>query len=92
MGAKNAAESILYLWVLPAADLGIKITHLLSVLQPKGIVFMKGYLANGTTIKRSYTPIIVCTKYAVLRRNYLIKSSHILLLSFHNLLKQIDYI
>ena len=46
---------------------------------------------NGTTIKRSYTPIIVCTKYVVLRHNYLIKSSHILLLSFHNLPKQIDF-
>ena len=27
--------------------MGIKITHLLSVLQPKGIVFTKGYLKTA---------------------------------------------
>ena len=46
-GRRNAAESILYLWALPAADYGQKITHLLSVLQPKGIVFTKGYLKTA---------------------------------------------
>ena len=33
-------------------------------------------LKNGTTIKRSYASVIVCTTYSVLRLHYLVNNSH----------------
>ena len=40
-------------------------------------------LNNGTTIKRSFASVIVCTSYLVLRLNYLVNNSHtIFLLSY----------
>lgn len=83
MGAKIPQKAILIGGYFLRLIMGIKITHLLSVLQPKVIIFTKGYLKNGTTTKRSSTPVIVRTRYSVLRFNYLTKNGHIIsLLSY----------
>lgn len=76
-GCKNAAESTLYLWVLPAADHGHKNNTPFECATTERHSIHERLPENGTTTKRSYTPIIVCTRYAVLRHDHLIKSSHI---------------
>ena len=90
-GRRNAAESTPYLWLLPAADYGYKNNTPLECAITERYSIHERLPENGTTIRRPYAPMIVCAKYAVLRPNYLIKSSHILLVSFHNLLIQIDF-
>ncbi len=83
MGAKIPQKAIPIGGYFLRLIMGIKITHLLSVLQPKVIIFTKGYLKNGTTTRRSSTPVIVRTRYSVLRFNYLTKNGHIIsLLSY----------
>lgn len=47
MGAKMPQKVSLICGYFLRLIMGIKITHLLSVLQPKGIVFTKGYLKTA---------------------------------------------
>lgn len=85
MGAKMPQKATLIGGYFLRLIMSIKITHSLSVLQPKVIVFTKGYLKRHNN-KEVTASVIVCTTYSVLRLNYLIKNSHIIFLLLSYLL------
>ena len=60
---KNAVASNPLWWVLPTADFRYKNNTPKSVLQPKVIVFTKGYFK--TAQQRGRNLEIVCTTYSV---------------------------
>ena len=82
-GRKNTAKSNPYWRILPAADYGHKNNTPSECAAAESYSIHERLLKNGTTIRRSSTPVIVCTRYSVLRFNYLTKNGHIIsLLSY----------
>ena len=72
--------------------MGIKITHPLSVLQPKVIVFTKGYIKTVRQ-QRGYTPYELPVPHIQFYISITSKKTVILYFSFRNLPKRIfcDY-